>query len=241
MVVKVEPPSGDPLATLCPSWYEELHQGITVHRINLKSAEGRERMHALLETANLFLASQRPSALGRLGLDAATLLHPRSPLRQQLRHLNILGEVARPEIAGHDLTYMARAGLLGNEMPRSLIADVIGSERAVSAALLLLRQPPGSSAQVGLFDALNALTGPLRHGLTGPQSTLEERTPAYRVYPAKSGRVAVAALETHFREHLYSELGLEDGADLSTAFLGRDATEWEEWADERDLPLAALR
>ena len=239
-VVKVEPPSGDPLSVICPAWYEELHRGIRVHRINLKTANGRERMYALLGAADLFLASQRPAALAKLGLDADTLLHPRSAVGQ-LRHLNIVGEIARPEIAGHDLTYLARAGLLGSEMPRTLIADVLGSERAFSTALLLLRQPPGSRAEVGLYDALEPMAAPMRHGLTGPGSILEEHTPGYRVYATKTGRVAVAALEPHFLSRLYQELDINEGGELPAAFLARTAMEWEQWADERDLPITAVR
>jgi crotonobetainyl-CoA:carnitine CoA-transferase CaiB-like acyl-CoA transferase len=238
-VLKVEPPGGDPMKRVCRGWYDELHRGVTVEEIDLKSDAGRARLRPWLGDADLFLASQRPSALARLGLDAATLLAADSPARR-LRHLNIVGEVARPEIAGHDLTYLARAGLLGAELPRTLAADVLGSERAFSTALLLLREPPGARAEVGLFDALEPLVAPLRHGLTGPGSVFE-RLPWYRVYAAREGRVAVAALEPHFTARLYAALEAPEGADLSAAFLARTAAEWEAWGDRHDLPIAALR
>jgi hypothetical protein len=178
--------------------------------------------------------------LKRLGLDATTVLEA-SFGASRLRHLNIVGEIAQPEIPGHDLTYMARARLLGAEMPRTLVADVLGSERAFSTALLLLRQPAGAHAQVGLFDALEPLVAPVRHGITGPGSILGERTPWYRIYEAREGRVAVAALEPHFRARLYAEMGAADGSDLADVFRRQAAEEWEAWADERDLPIAALR
>src|SRR5687768_2587913 len=69
-VIKVEPPTGDPLESYVPAWYHELHARITVERIDLKSAEGAQRVRALLAEADLFLASQRPNALARLALDA---------------------------------------------------------------------------------------------------------------------------------------------------------------------------
>lgn len=237
-VVKVEPPGGDPLHTSCASWYAELHRDITVERLDLKQDNGRTRMAHLLREADLFVASQRPSALARLNLDADALLSSRFDAAR-LRHLNIVGELARPEVPGHDLTYLARAGLLGGEMPKTLMADVLGSERAFSTALLLLQQPPGARAEVGLYDSLAPLVAPLRHGLTKSDGILGGGLPAYGIYEASVGRVAVAALEPHFRARLYQELGLELSSELTEIFKTRTASAWEEWALERDLPISA--
>lgn len=238
-VTKVEPPSGDPLESYCAGWYRELHQGIAVERIDLKSAEGRSRMRDLLACSDLFLASQRPSALERLGLDAATLLSPHSRLTH-VRWLNIVGELSAPETPGHDLTYLAKAGLLGHELPRTLFADVFAGERAFAAALLLLRQPPGSRAQVGLYDTLASLASARAHGLTGPGNLLGGALPVYGLYDAREGRIAVAALERHFQVRLYQALNLPLGADLTAAFRDRTAAEWERWAAEHDLPISTV-
>jgi crotonobetainyl-CoA:carnitine CoA-transferase CaiB-like acyl-CoA transferase len=232
-VTKIEPPSGDPLAEFCRSLYDELHQQVSVERMDLKTPEGHARLLALLANADLFISSQRPSALARLGLTEESL--------SRVRWVNIVGERAQPEIAGHDLTYLARAGLLDETLPRSLMADVMGSERAFSAALLLLRQPPGAHLDVGLYDSLDSLLAPLRHGLTAPGALLGGGLPAYGLYDAKEGRVAIAALEPHFRKRLYSALALADGSDLSAAMRTRTAEEWERWAADHDLPMAAVR
>jgi alpha-methylacyl-CoA racemase len=55
--------------------------------------------------------------------------------------------------------------------------------------------------------------------------------------------VALAALEGDFWERLLRELGVEGDArrDLERIFERRTAEQWEEWATERDLPLAAVR
>jgi crotonobetainyl-CoA:carnitine CoA-transferase CaiB-like acyl-CoA transferase len=238
-ITKVEPPTGDPMHRYCRGWYDELHDGIAVHRIDLKTDEGRTLMRGFLADADFFLASQRPSALQRLGLDADTLLAEDSPVNH-LRWLNIVGECAQPEVPGHDLTYLAKAGLLGHEIPRALFADVLAAENAVTAALLLLRQPPRSRAQVGLYDSLAPLVAMKRHGLTGRGEWLGGRLPAYGVYEARDGRIAIAALETHFRERLYRLLDLPIDADLRGTFLTRTAADWETWATTHDLPLAAI-
>jgi alpha-methylacyl-CoA racemase len=238
-ITKIEPPQGDPLEGFCPAWYAELHAGIAVERLDLKTDAGGGRVRALLTESDFFLASQRPAALARLGLDTAKLLAPDSPTAH-LRWLNIVGEVARPEIAGHDLTYLARARLLGAEVPRTLIADVLGAERAFATALLLLRQPPGAHTTIGLFDSLGPLTSPLVHRLTGPDALLGGKLAAYGIYEAREGRIAIAALEPHFRARLYAELHLPIDSDLTAAFKARTATDWEEWALKHDLPICAI-
>lgn len=238
-VIKVEPPTGDPLEAMCPSWYSELHRNLSIHRLDLKSTEGQERMREWLRHAQFFLSSQRPSALARLQLDAQSLAADASTAH--LRMLNIVGESTQPEKAGHDLTYLATAGLLGHELPRTLIADLIGAERAFAAALLLLREPEGAHAQVGLADVVESLGAPLRHGLTKPGGVLNGGLPAYGLYEARDGTIAVAALEPHFRERLYRELGRPLDSALDDAFVGRTRDEWETWGRERDVPISALR
>jgi crotonobetainyl-CoA:carnitine CoA-transferase CaiB-like acyl-CoA transferase len=240
MVTKVEPPTGDPLASYAPGWYRELHDGISVERLDLKSTQGGRDMRELLASADLFLASQRPSALARLGLDADALLNPQSPLNH-LRWLNIVGELDAPEIPGHDLTYLAKAGLLGQELPKSVFADILAAEHAFATALLLLRRPKGSRAQIGLYDSLAPVVAPLKHGLTGPDGLLGGQLPAYGLYETRQGRVAIAALETHFRRRLYELLDLPDEAPLIDVFKTQTASEWEAWAMAHDLPICAVR
>ena len=238
-VFKIEPTDGDPMASFCPAWYEELRHGMQVERLDLKSIDGQSRIHALLAEADLFVASQRPSALERLKLDADSLLDPAKGTTR-LRWLNIVGDTRNPEVAGHDLTYLARAGLLGREIPRTLMADVLGAEHAFATCLLLLRDAPGARAIVGLYDALAPLVAPLEHGVTGPEGLLGGGLNAYGLYDAKEGRIAVAALEPHFRARLYSSLGVDPNADLTSTFASRSAAEWESWAIAQDLPLCEV-
>jgi crotonobetainyl-CoA:carnitine CoA-transferase CaiB-like acyl-CoA transferase len=190
-------------------------------------------MWALLEASDVFVSSQRPSALARLGLDRSTF--------SRTRWLNIVGDRAEPEVPGHDLTYQARAGLLRDSLPASLFADVMGSERAFAVALLLLRQPRGAFAEVGLYDSLAPLVATSTFGLTAPGGPLAGGLPAYGVYRTRQGSIAIAALEPHFRERLYEALDLADGAPLDEAMRARSAEEWEGWARERGLPIARLR
>lgn len=242
--IKIEPPSGDPLRGLCRRWYDDLHRGVAVERIDLKTAEGRARIASLLADADVFFASQRPAALARLGLDSRSL---REAL-PSLRHVNIVGDTTNPEEPGHDLTYQARAGLLpalsgvGGRLalPLTLIADMAGAERAY-AAIKDVMNHRGASREVGLYDTLFDLAAPLRYGLTAAGGYLGGGNPAYGIYAARDGAIAVTALEPHFRARLYEGLGLSDGADPSAIFATKTAIEWEQWARARDLPLVAIR
>ena len=233
--IKIEPPWGDPLESLCKAWYDDLHRQVRVERVDLKTADGIARAKSLLADADVFLASHRPSALARLGLDAVSLREP----FPSLRHVNIVGDTANPEEPGHDLTYQARAGLLRHELPLTLIADMAGAERA-HAAIKDAMAHPGSSCVIGLFDVVRDLAAPLRYGLTSSGGHLGGGNPAYGIYSTKHGAIAVGALEPHFRARLYEGLGLEDGADLTAAFATRTAVEWQQWALTRDLPIVAI-
>jgi crotonobetainyl-CoA:carnitine CoA-transferase CaiB-like acyl-CoA transferase len=236
-VIKIEPPGGDQLATLAPAWYADLHAGITIERLDLKSAAGRARLTTLLADTDLLLTSQRPSQLARLGLDGPALQETVSGLRM----LRIVGSLRDPERVGHDLTYQAEAGLVEGRMPLTLAADVMASERAFAGIVALLRLPPGSTMDVGLVESLDPLLAPLRFGLTVPNGPLGGGIPEYRVYAARTGHVAVAALEPQFRARLYQALDLTASADLAARFRERSAAEWDAWARERDLPIAAVR
>jgi alpha-methylacyl-CoA racemase len=67
-VVKIEPPGGDPLARMCPGYYEDLSAGQEVVRLDLKDQQDRASLDDWLEGTDLLLTANRPAALGRLGL-----------------------------------------------------------------------------------------------------------------------------------------------------------------------------
>lgn len=253
-VEKIEPTGGDPLARFAPAWYESLAAGQEVRRLDLKSAPDRAELDLLLARADLLLTSSRPASLERLGLSWEAL-HAAYP---RLSQVAIVGHPAPEQNEpGHDLTYLAGWGLLSPpEMPRTLLADLAGAERAASTALgLLLGRERGLGAgyaEVPLSEAAEAFAAPLAHGLTSPGGVLGGGVPGYGLYRASDGWLAVAALEKHFLKKLLSELELE-AADrnvrevrdvreaLESAFAEHPAAEWERWAAERDLPIAALR
>jgi alpha-methylacyl-CoA racemase len=243
-ITKVEPPAGDPSEAIAGSLYRHLVDGQTVVRLDLKTPEGRASMTELLAGADVLLTSSRPSALARMGLEHGALAarHPR------LVQVAMVGHAApHQELAGHDLTYVARHGLLSPPaLPKTLLADLGGAERSATAAVALLlgreRGLPGRYAEVALEDSAAFFAGTWAHGVTTPGGPLGGGDPFYGVYASADGWVALAALEPHYRERVTAELGIPAGtADaLAAAFRERNSGDWERWAAAHDLPLAAI-
>jgi crotonobetainyl-CoA:carnitine CoA-transferase CaiB-like acyl-CoA transferase len=252
-LVKVEPPSGDALAVASPKWYADLHKGVEVLGLDLKTNNGMGQLHELLVQSDLFITASRPSALKRLGLEWSALAgrYPR------LCQVAIVGySPPMEEKPGHDLTYQASLGLVKPPgLPLTVLADLAGAERAVTAALALLYRRERATgkgtvleasdrfAWASLSDAAAAFAEPLRRGLTEPGGLLGGMLPGYNLYETQDGWIAIAALERHFLARLAQELALESVTRevMKEAFLARTAAGWEEWAAERDIPLLAVK
>lgn len=238
-VVKVEPPAGDPLEQWAGSWYREMADGCTVEKIDAKSGEGRERLGELLAGADVLFTSVRTSALARMGLADVAVAHP------HLCHIEIVGDSEHPEIPGHDLTYQASAGILSPpSMPKVLVGDLLGAERAVSAAFALLlrrgRTGSGGVARVGLRQAAENGASAVRHGLTGDGTMLGGTIPGYGLYEVEDGWVAVAALEPHFFARLSDLTGVTDAESLAAYLRPRKRATIARWAFDHDLPIAPV-
>ncbi|WP_068327488.1 CoA transferase [Janibacter terrae] len=246
-VVTVVPPGGDPMEQFARAYFDELHVGQEVRRVDLKSDAGRAELDELLAAADVLVTSSRPSALRRLGLDFASV-HARHPQVCQVDIVGYPGDDA--ETPGHDLTYQAATGLLGEGgMPATLVVDLAGSERAAAeaAAALVARARVGEGVrrEVALSDLSETMSRPLAHGLTAPGALLGGGFPAYGLYDVSDGRIALAALEPHFTARLLEVLGIPSEElsreRLQAVFAERSADEWEEWAQAHDIPLTPLR
>ncbi|OSZ66045.1 CoA transferase [Hydrogenophaga sp. IBVHS2] len=255
---KIEPPgpagrSGDPMGQYNPEAYATLHAGIKVSALDLKSEAGAARLQRMLAGTDVLLTSFRPSALRKLGLDWKTL-HKAHP---GLSMVSIVGAPgARAEEPGHDLTYLADAGLVpGLDLPATLFADMGGSlmaSEAVLAAVTVARQTGrGQHQSVALSDAAAWLALPRQWGLTRPDGAVGGAHAGYRVYACQDGRVAVAALEPHFAAALCQVAGVplqgpqtlflpSTREALATWFAQRRRAELDRLAAEHDIPLHTL-
>ncbi len=260
--VKAEPPaprsapkgtSGDPMGQYNAAAYAVMHEGIKVVTIDLKTDQGQAALHKELARTDVLLTSFRPSALEKLQLGWKRL-HKQHP---DLSVVAIVGAPgARAEEPGHDLTYLADAGLVtGLDLPPTLFADMGGalmaSEAVLKAVLAHKTSGRASFQEVALSDAAAWLALPRSWGLTQPTGAVGGAHAGYRVYACKDGRVAVAALEPHFAAALCAAAGVpvtsqrtlfEPGTRAAIAVFLQSQTrrQLERLAVDKDIPLHTL-
>ncbi|MCJ0907270.1 CoA transferase [Rhodococcus sp. ARC_M6] len=241
-VTKVESPSGDPLASGAPGWYAELLGNQKVVTLDLKESGDLATLSTLLADADLLITAMRPSAPHRLGLGNVVERYP------GLSHVEIVGHDGDTEdVPGHDLTYQAAAGTLQPPlMPTVPVADFLGAERAVSAALLALvgkaKNFVGQRHRIVLEAAAVDAGAAVRHSLSGPGDRLGGATPTYGIYETADGYVALGALEPHFRARALEALEVEDTREAFEQVFASGTTEqWEALAERADIPLLGIR
>ncbi|MFJ9366786.1 CoA transferase [Nocardia sp. NPDC101769] len=240
-VIKVEPPTGDPLAAAAPQWYETLVARQQVVTLDVKQAADRAELDELLATADLLITSMRPSALARLGLAQPQERFP------QLSLIEIIGHAEEPEVPGHDLNYQAVHGTLTPpHMPTVPVADMLGAERAVSTALAALVRRAGTGAgqpyRVALEEAAARAGDAVRYRLTGDGAVLGGAFPGYGVYECADGHIALGAVEPHFYLGALAAFGTDGTHEaFRKAFADKTIAELEAIAARDDLPLNGIR
>ena len=100
----------------------------------------------------------------------------------------------------------------------------------------------GTLQVVTIAEAAREFSQPWARGLTRPDGPLGGALPAYGIYQAAEGWVALAALESAFAERFHELLGVRvmDHDGLQKLFLTRSADEWARLGGENDIPLTAL-
>ncbi len=223
-VVKVEDPAGgDPVRLVPPqrdgvsAAFAVLNQGKSSLAVDLKRREGVALVAALAARADVLVESFRPGVMPRLGLDEAAL----RATNPRLIVCSITGYGQHGplrERAGHDLNYLARAGVLGATgpvdavptMPAMQMADLAGG--AMQAAIgilaaLLERQRTGQGRYLDVSMARGSLAlmsielARRAAGASEPrgEAPLAGGLPCYRVYETRDGQwMALAALEPKF-------------------------------------------
>jgi alpha-methylacyl-CoA racemase len=236
-VIKLERPGrGDEMRSYEPKFgeasgnYAVLNRGKRAYAVDFKDPAQRDRVLALAAEADVVMEQFRPGVADRLGLgyEAMKAVNPK------VVYCSITGygpTGPHAQRAGHDLNYLAEAGLLGvvtdstgsPNLPVSVIADIAaGTYPAVVNILLALRQAEqtgaGSHVQVSMAHNLQVLAyGYFAAHQTGgswPRPGNEQLTggsPRYHVYGTADGRhVACAALEQKFWDRLVELVDLEE-------------------------------
>ena len=110
-VVRLEPPSGDPMRSVAPAWDNALNAGKESVICDLK-AEARFGK-ALVARADVVLEGFRPGVAARLGVGPDDA--PESTVYCSITGFGVEGSHAAR--AGHDLNYLGWAGVLADTAP----------------------------------------------------------------------------------------------------------------------------
>lgn len=220
--------AGAPLLSLPPEHDLDRH-GRSVLRLDLKRHEALALMHQLCAGADALIEGFRPGVMERLGLGPEELMgaNPRL-IYARMTGFGQDGPLARR--AGHDLTYLARTGILhavgphdGKPVPPlNLVADYGGGSMFLIAGLLAAllertRSGKGQIVDAAMIDGASMLAAPFfafraagiwneRRG----ENLLDSGAPFYDTYEtADAKHVAVACLEPQFFAEFARLLPLE--------------------------------
>jgi crotonobetainyl-CoA:carnitine CoA-transferase CaiB-like acyl-CoA transferase len=247
--MRISAPAGDMLQQVAPEIYQALQAGKKSRTLDLKTSAGRAQLLELVKQAAALIESNLPGTMERLGVGPEVL----RAAQPKLVYVRMAGfrEEAWKQSPGHDLSYLAAAGLVGRLEPvwRNIqLADLCGAFWTAMAALDGLRRG-GGFYEVYLGEAAQTASLP-------PPPFLDGNACCYGIYAAADGQVALAALEPHLWQRFCNVAGRENwaGAAMSPArrenpayaeicqfFGGRSAQDWEQWAGENRIPLRAVK
>jgi len=223
-VDKLEDPKGGDYTRVMPPQHEGmntafhlLNRGKRSLVLDLKKEEGRDAFRKLVPRYDVVLESFRPGVMARFGLgyEALKALHP------GLVYCAITGygqDGPLAQRAGHDLNYLARAGVLGftgpkdapPQVPGVQLADVGGGALYGVIGILAALQARATTGE-GRFVDIAMCEGALSFGLFGfasrfgglrfprGEEILMGGIAPYRCYETSDGRhVSLASLEPKF-------------------------------------------
>lgn len=267
-IIKVEDPHiGDYARDLPPLFdgmgalFRSGNRGKRSIAIDLKSSTGQAILHRLVRRADVLVEGFRPGVAARLGADHAALkaVNPRI-VTCSLSGWGQTGPAAQR--SGHDLNYIAKAGLLGAELhprtPATQVADIGGAYVGVMGILaaLLKRERHGSGdhvdvalAEAAMPFAFVAWIDSFFRDRSTSRLNLRGESACYRVYHAADGKaVTLAAIEGKFWANFCNAVGKPEWipfhfapakqpgliAEVSALFQTRSAAEWAALLDGVD-------
>jgi alpha-methylacyl-CoA racemase len=211
--------------------FEVLHRGRRSLAVDVKAEAGRELVKRLAGKADALIEGFRPGVMERLGLGPDVLLQV-NPRLVFGRMTGFGQEGPLAQAAGHDINYIALAGVLtciGRKgqapvPPLNLVGDFGGGGMylafGVVCALLEARTSgKGQVVDAAMVDGAASLMA-LMYGMYAQGTWADERgvnvldtgAPWYDSYQTKDGKwLAVGAIEARFYAAFLDRLGLDPG------------------------------
>lgn len=230
-VIRIDRPEPSGLGIARPTRYDFTNRGRASVAIDLKSEAGITCALDLIAGSDALIEGFRPGTMERLGLGPeASFARNQRLVYGRLSGWGQSGPLAAA--AGHDLNYIAIAGVLGAvgragappTPPLNLVGDFGGGAMmlafGVVAALLEARgsgrgQVVDAAVSDGAATLMTSLYGLAAAGLHGAPrggNLLDSGAPHYEVYQcADGGWVSIAPIEPKFRTELLQRIGLDPG------------------------------
>jgi crotonobetainyl-CoA:carnitine CoA-transferase CaiB-like acyl-CoA transferase len=242
-VIKVEEPgTGDymrwtpPLVEGRSVLFNALNRNKRSLTLNLKSEAGRDLLLRLVDRSDVLVEGNRPGVMERLGL-GWPVIHGRNPALIMCSITGYGQDGPMAAHAGHDINYVATAGVLGLNGSRGArpsplavqVGDIGGGGLQPAVAILgalvgVQRGDGGRWLDVSMTDgAVSWLALALAQQGAGEDvgrgdQRLTGRYACYRVYECKDGRFySVGALEPKFWAELCGVVGNPDLVELQFA------------------------
>ncbi|MEW6187076.1 MAG: CaiB/BaiF CoA-transferase family protein [Thermodesulfobacteriota bacterium] len=269
-VIKMEQPGiGDP-ARANPGFFKGINRNKKSITLNLKTPSAQAILKRLVKEADVFTEGFRPGVVRRLSIDYDTL----KVINPRLIYCSISGygqEGPYRDLPGHDLNYMAMAGMLdsirdekGNHIPPGIaIGDLSSGMFAVIGILAALmargQTGKGQYVDVSMFDGLLSWMS-IRFGLFFHSgSSARPYDAGYGVFKGGDGKPFTLGIahEDWFWDRMCQAIGLEElvgirGPErhqrkkelvpkLKNVFAQKNRDEWLRILTEADVPVAPVK
>src|SRR5438445_943223 len=201
-----------------PEAYDLDRHGRSILKLDLKRPDGAELLLRLAEKADILIEGFRPGVMERLGLGPNIVL-ARNPALIYGRLTGFGQDGPLSHRAGHDITYLAYAGLLhaiGRQRappvpPLNLVADQGGGAMMLIAGVLAAlfqcsRTGKGQVIDAAMVEGASMLAAPIHAFMAAGlwsdrrgENVLDSGAPFYATYETADGRhVAIGCLEPQF-------------------------------------------
>ncbi|KAF0957189.1 CaiB/BaiF CoA transferase family protein [Rhodococcus sp. T7] len=212
-VIKIEPPHGDAARHLDPEMFANANAGKSSITVDLKTAHGREVVHAAARSAHAVIEGFRPGVVDRLRVDYATLRE----INPGLIYCSISAYGQSGPLSSHpahDISLQAIAGAISSETAQDRIGvpwvDLATGTTAALAMTASWHAGSGGYLDMCMLDAAQAWA-------TIKPSAVLAAEPTYGTVPTADGAVVIALLEDAMWKRLCVAL------------------EWRDWADDPRL------
>jgi alpha-methylacyl-CoA racemase len=229
-VLVIDRPATTDLGLKRERWYDVMMRGKRSVTLDLKKKESAEAALQLLTRADCLIEGMRPGVMERLGLGPERVLE-RNPKLVYGRMTGWGQDGPLAPRAGHDINYIALAGVLhafgrrgeAPVPPLNLIGDFGGGGMllgfGVACALLeAARSGRGQVVDAAMVEGASLLgamfAGFLKAGSWSEargENILDTGAPWYNVYETQDGKhISIGSIETRFYEELLQKLGVAD-------------------------------